>query len=116
MSDSHDVECFPGDVPDAANEIVENNRSRKKKNYSQYFEIRGSGKNKEGLCETCGKDRNGQYLKVIKMTGANTSGLLSHLRYDHKKIYTNFFENKNSKKIDNPKQKLIFNDEVSEHY
>ena len=36
---------------------------------------------KKGFCENCGKDRNRQYLKVIKMTGTNTSGLLSHLRY-----------------------------------
>ena len=31
MSDSHDVECFPGDFSDATNGIVENNGSRKKK-------------------------------------------------------------------------------------
>ena len=50
-----------------------------KKNYSLYFEIRDSGKNKGGLCKTYGKG---------KMTGPNISSLLSHLRYDHKQIYT----------------------------
>ena len=38
-------------------------------------------------------------LKVIKTTGANTSGLLSHLRYDHKKFAPIFLPNKNSKKL-----------------
>ena len=44
MRDSHDVKCFPENLPDATNKIVANNENRRNKNYSQYFEIRGSGK------------------------------------------------------------------------
>ena len=42
--------CFPEDAPNATNKIVENNENQRKKNYSRYFEIRGSGE----------KRRNGQ--------------------------------------------------------
>ena len=44
MRDSHDVKCFPENVPDATNKIDENNENRRNKNNSQYSEIRGSEK------------------------------------------------------------------------
>ena len=43
--DSHDIKCFPENVPDSTiNKIDENNENRRNKNNSQYYEIRGSGK------------------------------------------------------------------------
>ena len=72
---------------------------RKRTVYSEHFEFSGSGKDKVGFCLHCGKDEvYGNYIKVVKMKNANTSGLLSHLRNEHKDIYNEIFGFKADKK------------------
>ena len=60
ISDSRDFKCFPGDVPNATNKILESNENRKKKLFSvDILKFVALGK-KEGMCKTCGKGRNGR--------------------------------------------------------
>lgn len=51
---------------------------QKKLQIRDIFEYTYIDKVNYGNCKLCGFDKNQKYINTIKMTGSNTSGLISH--------------------------------------
>lgn len=66
--------------------------------YDKYFEYQVIDKVKHGCCRLCGKSKSGSFLKVLKMTGSNTSGLKGHLENKHKNEYKELLTQKGAGK------------------
>lgn len=102
--DDNSVQIISDDFETSENEKI-NVATKKKGKYEKYFYIEKKiDGTKEGSCLICGKDKKGNFLKVIKMTKSNTSGVKSHLNNTHKKEYEELFSKEMRSTLRNTKQ------------